>query len=88
MTSAIVTMKPGASTGWHRHDAPLFACVLDGELTVDYGDDGTKVYKTGDAFLEAFKTPHNGTNTGDEPARILAVFAGAKGTSNTVAMPK
>ncbi len=84
ITSAIVTMQPGASTGWHRHDAPLFAWMLEGELTVDYGADGVKVYKAGDAFIEAFKTSHNGTNTGTGPARVLAVFAGAEGTANTV----
>ncbi len=84
VTAAIVTMEPGANTGWHHHDAPLFAWVLDGELTVDYGPDGSKKYQKDDAFLEAFKTDHDGTNTGDTPTRILAVFMGSVAVSNTV----
>jgi quercetin dioxygenase-like cupin family protein len=85
VTAAIVTMQPGEATGWHRHDAPLFAYMLSGELTVDYGADGKHVYHAGDAFLEAFKTEHNGTNTGADTAQVLAVFMGAEGVENTVA---
>lgn len=35
ITASIVTLPPGAETGWHRHDVPLFAYVLEGEITVD-----------------------------------------------------
>ncbi len=88
VTAAIVTMQPGEATGWHRHDAPLFAYMLAGELTVDYGADGTRVYHAGDAFLEAFKSEHDGTNTGAEAARVLAVFMGAEGVEDTVMQGK
>jgi quercetin dioxygenase-like cupin family protein len=53
--------------------------MLDGEISVDYGPDGTRVYRAGDAFLEAFQSEHDGTNTGTEPARILMVVMGADG---------
>lgn len=84
ITAAIVTMQPDQSTGWHFHEAPLFGYILEGELTVDYGEDGTRTYKTGDSLIEAFETLHNGTNTGAGQLRILAVFAGAEGVPNTV----
>ncbi|MGR3802089.1 cupin domain-containing protein [Marinibacterium profundimaris] len=84
ITAAIVTMQPGQKTGWHDHDAPLFAYILEGEITVDYGPHGTKTYRTGDALVEALGSRHNGENTGDAPMRLLAVFAGAEGTPNTV----
>jgi quercetin dioxygenase-like cupin family protein len=84
VTAAIVTLQPGQETGWHRHDAPLFAYMLDGELTVDYGADGSRVYHAGDAFLEAFRTEHNGKTTSAGPSRVLAVFMGAEGVKNTV----
>ncbi|CAM8664187.1 hypothetical protein MCEREM30_03443 [Paracoccaceae bacterium] len=58
--------------------------ILDGELTVDYGPDGTKVFLKNDALIEAFRTNHNGTNTGAEPVRILAVFVGSDAVKNTV----
>ncbi len=58
--------------------------MLEGELTVDYGADGTRSYGAGDALLEAFHSPHNGVNAGDEVVRLLAVFMGADGVANTV----
>ena len=27
-----ITFKPGQSTGWHKHDFPVFAYVMKGEL--------------------------------------------------------
>lgn len=87
ITSAIVTMLPGEATGWHQHDVPMFGYILEGEVTVDYGAKGTRVYRQGDAVIEAVDWPHNGRNTGTVPARILAVFMGAKGIPNTVMLP-
>jgi quercetin dioxygenase-like cupin family protein len=59
--------------------------MLEGELTVDYGPDGKKVYRKGESLIEAFRTEHNGRNTGSEDVRLLAVFIGAEGAENTVA---
>ena len=84
MTAAIVAMQPGAETGWHEHDVPLFGYMLEGELTVDYGAKGTRVYRKGDSLVEAIDVPHNGRNTGSGVARILAVFMGADGVPDTV----
>ena len=84
MTAAIVTLQPGQSTGSHMHEAPLFVMVLEGEVTVDYGQGVTKRYVKDDAFLEAFKSNHNGTNTGSVPVRILTVYAGSDAVKNTV----
>src|SRR5580704_2102077 len=42
VTAAIVTVAPGAKTIVHKHGVPLFAYILDGELTVDYGDRGKR----------------------------------------------
>lgn len=85
--AAIVTMTPGQTTGWHRHDAPLFAYLLEGELTVDYGADGTRHYRAGDALVEALGSAHNGRNSGKELTRILAVWIGAIGVADTVPLP-
>ena len=84
VTAAIVAMQPGEETGWHKHDVPLFGYILEGEVTVDYGAQGTRVYRAGDALMEAIDLPHNGRNTGKGVARMLAVFMGAEGVANTV----
>jgi len=83
VTAVIVTLPPGAETGWHRHPVPLFGWMLEGELTVDYGPAGTRTYRPGEALMEAIGTPHNGRNEGDAPVRILAVFMGAEGEGNS-----
>ena len=87
VTSVIVTVPPGGQTGWHIHPVPLFGYILEGELVVDYGDKGKRTYRQGDGFLEAMGTPHNGTNSGTAPVRILAVYMGADGVPNAVAKP-
>lgn len=84
VTAVIVTMQPGATTGWHRHDVPMFGYLLEGEITVDYGPHGTRVYRQGDAVMEAIDLAHDGRNSGSGAARILAVFIGADGVPDTV----
>jgi quercetin dioxygenase-like cupin family protein len=90
VTAAIVTLPPGGETGWHTHEIPLFAYILDGELSVDYGDKGAKVYTAGSGLLEAVDWPHNGTNASDVPVRLLAVYIGAEGvaTAESVVTPE
>ena len=79
VTAAIVTLAPGAKTVLHRHGVPLFAYILEGEITVDYGDRGKRTYRAGDALMEAMDVPHFGADTGPQPVRILTVFIGAEG---------
>jgi quercetin dioxygenase-like cupin family protein len=84
VTSAIVVLAPDERTIMHRHGVPLFAYMLEGELTVDYGAHGKRVYKQGEAFLEAMNVPHFGLNTGTGTVRILAVYIGAEGSKDVV----
>ena len=79
VTMAIITIEPGAEIGWHTHAVPLAAYLLDGELEVTYRGHGPRVYRAGDALVEAMAVPHAGHNRGAETVRILAVFAGAGG---------
>jgi quercetin dioxygenase-like cupin family protein len=77
VTAAVVTIPVGGHTGWHTHAVPLFAYVMEGKLSVDYGTKGVKVLEPGTGILEAMDWPHNATNIGDVPVRILAVYMGA-----------
>lgn len=87
VTSAIVVIPPGEETGWHTHEVPLLVHVLDGTVTVDYGDKGTNVYEAGETFMEAMNWPHNGINESDAPVRILAVYMGSTDKANTATAP-
>lgn len=84
VTAAIVALAPGARTIMHRHGVPLFAYILEGELTVDYGARGKRTYRKGDTFMEAMGVDHFGANTGTEPVRLLAVYIGAQGSQDTI----
>lgn len=84
ITASIVTVAPGADTPFHRHPAPLVAYILSGELTVDYGDHGKRVFRKGDALVEAMDVKHRGMNLGTEPVTLLGVYLGAEGTQNVV----
>lgn len=84
VSSAIITLLPGQQTGMHRHDAPMYAYILSGAVTVTYDGGITKTYRKGQAIMEAVGTRHNGVNNGDEPVRILVVNMGAEGVANSV----
>lgn len=87
ITSVIVTIPPGGETDWHIHEVPLYVYILDGEVTVDYGEKGIKVYKSGEAIMEAMQWAHNGMNKGAEPVRIMAVYIGSDEKANAAAAP-
>ena len=50
ITAMIVTLAPGEETGQHRHPVPLYGQVLSGQVTIDYGEHGSKTYQAGEAF--------------------------------------
>jgi quercetin dioxygenase-like cupin family protein len=74
VTASIITIPPGGETGWHLHAVPLFGYILEGALTVDYGDKGTHTYSTGEGLLEAIKLAaqrHEQGHGAGSPARRL-----------------
>jgi len=77
VTATIITLAPGARGALHKHGVPMFAYILDGEITVDYGPKGKRTYKKGDALMEAMDVAHFGQNTGTEPMRLIAVYMGS-----------
>lgn len=86
VSSAVLTFAPGASTGLHRHDAPLYVYVLEGTITVTYDGGMVKQYSAGTGFLEATGTAHNGENRTDRVVKLLVVNMGAEGVANTVTL--
>ncbi len=83
LTALEITLQPGQQTGWHTHPVPLFGYILEGELTVDYGAKGQRIYRKGDGLAEAMNEAHNGRNLGQSPVTLLAVFAGMEGVPNS-----
>jgi len=86
VSSAVLTFAPGASTGLHKHEAPLYVYVLEGTITVTYDGGVVKNYSEGSAILEAVGTAHNGENRTDKPVKLLVVNMGAEGVANSVTL--
>jgi len=86
VSSAVLTFAPGASTGLHKHEAPLYVYVLEGTITVTYDGGVVKNYSEGSAIIEAVGTAHNGENRTDKPVKLLVVNMGAEGVANTVTL--
>jgi quercetin dioxygenase-like cupin family protein len=84
ITSAVLTVPPGAIVPLHLHQVPLFVYILQGEIIVDYGSRGTRTYRKGDSFVEAFEWPHHARNGGKGNVKILTVYAGADGVQNSI----
>ncbi|MFN3892392.1 MAG: cupin domain-containing protein [Beijerinckiaceae bacterium] len=84
VSAIIVTLAPGEQTAPHRHGAPFFAYILEGEITVDYREKGKRTYRAGEALMEAMDVAHAGANTGSGPVRILAVSMGSQASSNVL----
>jgi quercetin dioxygenase-like cupin family protein len=80
ITSGIVTIEPGEAGKLHRHMVPMYAYVIQGTVTVDYGEAGIREYRRGEAIIEAQDVPHRGMNKGDDQVVLLVVYMGAEGT--------
>lgn len=90
VSSSILTIPPGVATGWHFHTAPMYAYILEGTLTVTYETESgpaEKVYRAGEAIMEAVGTHHNGVNKTTSPVRVLVVNIGAEGVANSTLVP-
>ncbi|MEM1130414.1 MAG: cupin domain-containing protein [Pseudomonadota bacterium] len=77
-------LAPGESTEWHVHEFPIYIQILEGELTVDYGDGLVTTFGPGDSLVEVVDFVHKGSNLGDVPVKTIAVYIGAEGLEASV----
>ncbi|RPI02205.1 MAG: cupin domain-containing protein [Ignavibacteriae bacterium] len=88
VTISKVTIPPGASTGWHKHSFPVFAYVVQGELSVELETGKTLQFPEHSCFAEVIETFHNGKNTGNENVVLIAFYMGEKGKPLSVPQQK
>lgn len=74
-----VTIPPGKSTGWHKHNFPVFAYVIQGTLTVEIENHKPLNFNANSSFSEVINIIHNGINKGEEDLVLIAFFMGEKG---------
>lgn len=87
ITAMKVEIKAGAETGWHSHPVPLYAYVLEGNLTVEVKGGKSYNFTAGDAIVEVVNIPHNGKNLGAMPVALIVFYTGETGTPNTLMIP-
>ena len=71
-----VSFEPGQKDSPHRHAAPVFGYVLEGEYERAIGDEPVKTYKAGETFYEPSGSEHRvARNPSDKTkTRLLAVL--------------
>jgi len=79
-----ITIQPGNSTGWHKHEFPVFAYLLKGNLTIELENNKTMQFPEESSFSEVINVFHNGVNKGKEEVVLIAFFMGGKGKDLSV----
>ncbi|HGY5551574.1 MAG TPA: cupin domain-containing protein [Prochlorococcus sp.] len=69
-----ITIKPGQKTDWHKHEVPLFASIVSGSLTVDYGSKGKRTFTEGMSYVEAIDWCHQGYSTDSKQTVIFGLY--------------
>lgn len=79
-----ITVPAGVRLQRHLHPVINAGVLLQGRLRVE-ADDGTSLLlNPGEALVEMVDTVHRGVSLGPEPAVIVVVYVGPKGTRTTV----
>ena len=84
VTVLMVEIPAGGETGWHQHPVPVYAYMLSGAITVEMESGEKYDFREGDTIIEVMNTPHNGTNSGTVPAKLVVFYTGEQGSPNTV----
>ena len=75
-----VTTQPGTASPWHHHgDHQTYAYVLEGEATLEFGEEGSEaIVARADGTLHIIPphVAHREINNGSEPNRILIIRVG------------
>jgi quercetin dioxygenase-like cupin family protein len=71
-----IDIPVGKQTSIHKHAIPLFIYVVSGDLEVDYGSKGKKIFKPGTSYVEAIDWCHIGKASGKKPVKIIGVYLG------------
>lgn len=69
-----ITFPPGETTGWHKHEIPVFSYILEGTLTVETEDHKVTLYKENTCFAESYNIYHKGTNNEKTNLVVLAIY--------------
>ena len=78
VTAFEFTVPVGAPVPAHTHSFPILLMIKQGEVTLDYKDGKSRVYRPGDAFIEDVGVSHSAKNSGNVPIKALVVAIGVE----------
>ena len=83
-----VVLSPGEVVPAHRHNAGVFAYVLEGSIVTQLEGHKSQTVHTGEAFYESPEDVHTVTRNASatQPARLLVFFVKKIGAPTTVAV--
>lgn len=84
VTALVVHLPPGSSTGWHKHPVPVYAYMLEGEMTIRTENGVEKRFVKGEPIIEVVNMLHNGTSTGKSTASLVVFYTGTEGVPNVI----
>lgn len=79
-----ITFPPGETTGWHKHEIPVFSYIMKGTLTVEMEDNTIIEFKENSCFAESYGLYHRGTNKQDSELVVFVVYLGGDGHSLSI----
>ena len=71
-----IEIPVGKQTNLHKHLVPLYVYIVSGDLEVDYGSKGKKIYKPGASYVEAIDWCHVGKASCKAPVKVIGVYLG------------
>ena len=83
-----VVLSPGEVVPAHRHNANVFAYVLEGSIVTQLEGQKSQTVHSGEAFYESPADVHSVTRnaSASQPARLLVFFVKKIGAPTTVAV--
>jgi quercetin dioxygenase-like cupin family protein len=70
---------PGVATGRHTHHGEELTYILEGQIELRIDGQPPRVIKAGETFFVPAGAIHEGVNTGDGKAKVLATYIVEKG---------
>jgi len=79
----VVTVEPGATSGWHTHPGPEYSIVKAGELVLERSPACQPfTFEAGQGFFIPAGTPHMAQNDGKEPVELYVTYTVPAGNTN------
>jgi quercetin dioxygenase-like cupin family protein len=78
----VVTIDPGANSGWHTHPGPEYSILKAGEIVMERAPACQPLtLKAGQGFFIPGGTPHMAHNDGKEPAELYVTYTVPSGNT-------